>query len=298
MSVPPTRMLPPILHAVHQVVHAIEAAEQRGLAAAGRPDVRGDPVLGHRHRDVLERDASCPYHSESPFDLDHRRLHDAAPWAHSRPELGARHLHRSRPCACPPSRRPVSLLHGRQSRTRRRRRLRMPIANKFSSTTISEQEQRGREHHRPRRVDVGRLEADVVDVKAEMHELPVEVEERPVPSTGSDGASLTTPVIMSGATSPAARAMARISPVRIDGITAGSTTRSVVSSLVAERASDASRMPARNRGQPLLGRHDDDRHRQERERQRGPEDAARPVGRRRQRLRVEEPVDRRRPRSR
>ena len=48
---------------------------------------------------------------------------------------------------------------------------------------------------------------------------------------------------MSGATSPAARAMARIRPVRIDGITAGSTTRSVVSSLVAHRASDASRMP-------------------------------------------------------
>ena len=60
---------------------------------------------------------------------------------------------------------------------------------------------------------------------------------------GSDGASLTTPVIMSAATSPAARAMARISPVRIDGMTAGSTTRSVVSSLVAESASEASRIP-------------------------------------------------------
>ena len=37
--------------------------------------------------------------------------------------------------------------------------------------------------------------------------------------------------------------MARMSPVSTDGITAGSTTRSVVSSLVADRASDASRIP-------------------------------------------------------
>ena len=48
---------------------------------------------------------------------------------------------------------------------------------------------------------------------------------------------------MSGATSPAARAMARMRPVRIDGMTAGSTTRSVVSNFVALSASEASRMP-------------------------------------------------------
>ena len=63
------------------------------------------------------------------------------------------------------------------------------------------------------------------------------------PNTMSAGASFTTPVIMSGATSPAARAIARMSPVRIDGMTAGSTTRRVVSSLVAPSASEASRVP-------------------------------------------------------
>ena len=38
--------------------------------------------------------------------------------------------------------------------------------------------------------------------------------------------------------------MARMSPVRMEGRTAGNTTRSVVSTLVAPRASEASRMPA------------------------------------------------------
>ena len=46
-----------------------------------------------------------------------------------------------------------------------------------------------------------------------------------MPSSGSSGASLTTPVIISGATSPAARAIARIRPVRMPGAAAGSTTR-------------------------------------------------------------------------
>ena len=50
-------------------------------------------------------------------------------------------------------------------------------------------------------------------------------------------------VIINGATSPAARAIARIRPVRIDGMTLGSTTRSVVSNFVAPSASEASRMP-------------------------------------------------------
>src|SRR5262245_51050863 len=44
------------------------------------------------------------------------------------------------------------------------------------------QQQQGRgEDHRTGRVDVGRLEAHVVDVKAQVHELPVEMDERPRP---------------------------------------------------------------------------------------------------------------------
>ncbi len=70
------------------------------------------------------------------------------------------------------------------------------------------------------------------------------------PSTGREGAILTTPVIMRGATSPAARAMARIKPVRMEGITAGSTTRQVVSNWVAPSASDDSRMPRGTEARP------------------------------------------------
>ena len=49
------------------------------------------------------------------------------------------------------------------------------------------------------------------------------------PSIGREGASFTTPVIIKGATSPAARAMARMSPVKMEGMTAGNTTRQIVS---------------------------------------------------------------------
>src|SRR5574341_589796 len=41
-----------------------------------------------------------------------------------------------------------------------------------------QQEDGGRVHHRLGRFDVGALEADVVDVKAQVHELAVEVGER------------------------------------------------------------------------------------------------------------------------
>jgi hypothetical protein len=39
---------------VDQVVHAVEAAQQRGLAAAARPDEGGNPVAGDVHGDALE----------------------------------------------------------------------------------------------------------------------------------------------------------------------------------------------------------------------------------------------------
>src|SRR6185295_5169406 len=60
-------------------------------------------------------------------------------------------------------------------------------------------------------------------------------------STGSEGASFTTPVNMSGATSPAARAIAKINPVRMPGSAEGITTLSIVSNFVAPRANDPSR---------------------------------------------------------
>src|SRR5690606_10356772 len=56
-----------------------------------------------------------------------------------------------------------------------------------------------------------------------------------------EGASLTTPTSIRGATSPAARAIARITPVIIAGLAMGNTTRHRVSALVAPNA----RLPSR-----------------------------------------------------
>src|SRR5690606_20745106 len=53
---------------------------------------------------------------------------------------------------------------------------------------------------------------------------------------GNDGANFTTPTNISGATSPAARAMARIKPVIIAGVASGTTTFQSVSDLVAPSA--------------------------------------------------------------
>ena len=118
----------------------------------------------------------------------------------------------------------------------------------------------------------GRLETDVVDVEPEVHELPVEVEERGrCRRSAAPGASFTTPVIMSGATSPAA-ARHREDQAGQDATAGLPGGRPATSSrhFVAPSASEASPHAARDRGERLLGRHDDDRDRQERERQRAP----------------------------
>src|SRR6056297_289231 len=62
------------------------------------------------------------------------------------------------------------------------------------------------------------------------------------PSTGRLGASFTTPTSISGATSPAARATARIKPVIMAGAESGTTTFQSVSHLVAPSASEPSRI--------------------------------------------------------
>ena len=61
--------------AVDEIVHAVQAAEQRGLAAAGRPDVGGDAMLGHGHGHVLERELGAVPEGQV-LDLDHGRLED------------------------------------------------------------------------------------------------------------------------------------------------------------------------------------------------------------------------------
>ena len=106
------------------------------------------------------------------------------------------------------------------------------------------------------------------------------------------GASLTTPVIMSGATSPAPRAIARIRPVRMPGAAAGSTTRQNRLELGGACRERGFTHRARHGRQRFFGRHNHDRHRQHAERQRRPEDAARAERRRGQALRKEHLIDR------
>ncbi len=64
-----------------------------------------------------------------------------------------------------------------------------------------------------------------------------------MPLIGSSGASLTTPTSISGATSPAPRAIARMTPVRMPGAAAGSTTRAMVCHREAPQARAPSRAP-------------------------------------------------------
>ena len=45
-------MSPVVAHAVDEVVHAIDVAQERGLAAAGGADERGDLLLGNVHADA------------------------------------------------------------------------------------------------------------------------------------------------------------------------------------------------------------------------------------------------------
>src|SRR3990172_2908282 len=60
---------------VHEVVHPVEAAQQRGLPAAPRPDVGGDPLFRDRHGDVRQR-LLLAVPEVQALDLDHGRLHD------------------------------------------------------------------------------------------------------------------------------------------------------------------------------------------------------------------------------
>ena len=56
--VPVVREAAPHLGADDQVVHAVERAQQRALAAARRSDQRGDPMAGDVERDALDRDVA------------------------------------------------------------------------------------------------------------------------------------------------------------------------------------------------------------------------------------------------
>lgn len=60
---------------------------------------------------------------------------------------------------------------------------------------------------------------------------------------GREGASLTTPVIMRGATSPAPRAIARMTPVMTPGRAPGRAMRWIICHLDAPQARAASRTP-------------------------------------------------------
>ena len=176
-------------HAVDEVVHAVQAAQERGLAAAGGPDERRDPPRQDVQVDVVERLLLAVEEVEL-LDLDdglglrRRRARCRWPAACSR----SRSARAARPRACA-SRSPCvggasgcHRLHPilRQNvavRSFRRSRSRMRIAVRLSAMTTREQQERRHVDHRLGRLDVGRLEPDVVDVESQVHELALEVEE-------------------------------------------------------------------------------------------------------------------------
>jgi hypothetical protein len=143
----------------------------------------------------------------------------------------------------------------------------------------STRKERGGVDQRPGRLDIGALEADIIDVEAQVHELAVQMEEREVAIDRQAGASLTTPTSISGATSPAARAMARIRPVMMAGLAIGSTTRHRVSAWWhplpgSLRGSNAGCAPSLPRSS-----HDHHRHGEQGQGQCGPQDTGRAQGR-------------------
>ena len=83
-----------------------------------------------------------------------------------------------------------------------------------------------------------------------------------------------TPVSISGATSPAPRAMARIMPVRMPGLACGSTIRRIVCHFEAPHAMEASRSDRGTAASASSVATMTTGHGQERERERRPEDAA------------------------
>src|SRR4030095_4177875 len=116
--------------AVHEVVHAVDAPEKRGLPAARRPDIGGDPVLGHGHGHFLEGQLLAVVEGEV-VDLDHGALHHGS---RLRPRIQVRRD--------PDRSDHESLLTRRQCPYTAavayflRSRLRMLMAKRLSSTTI------------------------------------------------------------------------------------------------------------------------------------------------------------------
>ena len=176
-------------------------------------------------------------------------------------------------------------------RSFRRRRSRMRIAVRFSATTTRQQQQRRHVHHGLRRLHVGRLEADVVDVEAQVHELALEVEEREIAVERQLRREL------DDARDHQRRHLAGAPRHRQDQARQDPGQRrredDAADRLPLGRPERVGALPraARHGRQRLLGGHDDDRHGQERQRQRGPEDAARLERRIGQARREEELVD-------
>ena len=117
-------------HAVDEVVHPVEAAQQRGLAAARRADERRDPLLRDLEGDLAERPRRSVPERERLDGQDRSLDHSALPAYF------------------------------------RRNRFLSSDRGEVDDRDDGDQEQRGREHERLRRLDVRGLKADVVDVEA------------------------------------------------------------------------------------------------------------------------------------
>jgi len=87
-------------------------------------------------------------------------------------------------------------------------------------------------------------------METQVHKFPVQMQEWEVAVQRQGWRHFTTPTSINGATSPAARATARINPVIMAGLAIGNTVSHSVSNLVAPKAKLPSRMDFGIRAKP------------------------------------------------
>ena len=267
-----------------QVVHPVQAADERRLAAARRPDQRGDLVLGDLHRDVADRPVLAVVdvhvaHVEDRLGQPPRLLATAA-----RSVDGSRPLGRVGRDG-PDSAGLVQLLghvvittsahSGFSGRSRRR-----------SSARASSSARGWRRPPRSRT----RGSASVVQLKIWIGSA-VNESNSPLGLKRGDTAA---PMISSGAVSPIARESARITPVAMPAIEPGRTCFQIVCHCVAPSASEPFADRRRDGADRLAG--DDDHHRQDQQRERDPARQQHPAHRQRaadDEGQAEDPVDHR-----
>ncbi len=240
---------PRLREARDQVVHPVEAADERALAAARRPDDRGDEVLVDVHRDVLDRRLAAVQRIEA---VDVEDPLEPLAWRQRLPFGLDAHggLDRNRH---------IGILHHREVLSLRRLR----VASQRATRLVNEDEDQQHESGGPR----ARMILGIGATPRARRSRPGTVcsawcgfQFSSVPTSDD--------VKRSGAVSPATRATASTVPVTMPPIVCGRTMLSVVRQRATPSARLASRSEFGTRIKHLHRRARDEREHQARERER------------------------------